>query len=580
MQCQQLKFVDVFKSDPYKELDSFSDGVLRTEDGRKFKIHRMLLAHRCIYFNALFCGDFADGEDVLLTGIDGETLDNILVYLYTGTIRLTEENATDVIVASDYLLIDPLMQEGVSFVLREMNPTNCVPLFLTAWQIEILGILNNCHRFIVIHFEEVVSNSEEIGSLPLEALERILSERSLNVSEERTVWNVIVGWVKFDFPERLQFVAELLRYISLEDVDEPLVNEIMLHSIVQENNICREPIFSKLQHTEHVQSFQQILKSQSVVTGCRVPQSLHLIAHYSITHTGCNINIYITCDGEIDYWRKVECVQFFPDCLIQLDRYVYMFDTWINKSLAFDMLDEKCLPMPPISKARCRYAVVSVNRYIYVMGGAVEAFDDIEDIERFDPSTGRWELVSRMLPMSLSEAVAMNGYIYAIGDVGGEPNPIMMVQVYDPECDMWTTVSAPRLFRHEFTAIAFRGHLYLIGGETYDCVLRSTEEYDPVEDIWIPMPDLPVAYLIPRAVVLKDVLIVYEENLDHRNFGGNTPPVYWDSENRKWHIIQESSPLRTIHMHKFCTITEPNIIKEIAKRNKNQSNKWVKSNLA
>ncbi|KAF8778238.1 Kelch-like protein 10 like protein [Argiope bruennichi] len=577
MQCQQLKFVDVFNSDPYKELDSFSDGVLRTEDGREFKIHRILLAQRCLFFKVLFCGDFTDGADVLLKGIDAETLDHILVYLYTGTIRLNEENATDILVASDYLLIDPLLQECRSFVLREMTPTNCISLFLIAWQIERLGILDQCHRFIVIHFEEVVSNSEEISSLPLEALKRILREKCLNVTEERTVWNVIVRWIKFDFPYRLQFVPELLKYVSLEDADEPLANDIMLHNIVKENNTCRELTFNKLQHTPCLQNFQQILKSQSVMSGPRIPSSLHLIAHYCVAHTGCSINIYLTCDDEIDYWRKIDSVHFFPDCLIQLGNYVYMFDTWINKSLAFDMLEEKCLPMTPISKTRCRYSVVSVNGFIYVMGGAVEAFDDIEDIERFDPSTGRWELVSHMIPMSLSEAVALNGYIYAIGDVGGEPNPIMMVQVYDPASDRWSSVSAPRLFRHEFTAIAFRGHLYLIGGETFDCVLRSTEEYDPVNDVWIPMPDLPVAYLIPRAVVLKDVLIVYEENLEHRSCGGNTPPVYWDSENRTWHIIQESSPLRMIHMYKFCTITEPHIIKEIVKRNRHQSNRWSQS---
>ncbi|GBN78119.1 hypothetical protein AVEN_74261-1 [Araneus ventricosus] len=53
---------------------------------------------QCPFFKALFCGDFGDGKDVLLKGIDSQTLENILVYLHTGTIHLNEENVTDILV--------------------------------------------------------------------------------------------------------------------------------------------------------------------------------------------------------------------------------------------------------------------------------------------------------------------------------------------------------------------------------------------------------------------------------------------------------------------------------------------------
>ncbi|GBN08836.1 Kelch-like protein 3 [Araneus ventricosus] len=582
MQCQKRKFGnDSF--DPYRESDFFSDAVLRTEDGNKFKINRNLLARHCPFFKALFSGDFGDSIDVLLKGIDAETLGSILVYLYTGTIHLNEEKATKILVASDYLLIDSLVQESRSFVLREMSPTNCVPVFLAAWRIESLGILNNCYRFIVIHFEEVVSQSEEIGSLPLEALKTFLRDKSLNVSDERTVWNVIVRWLKFDFPDRLQLFPELLRYISLEDADEPLVNDIIHPNMIQKNNFFLEPVFGELQYADHLQNFRQILNSQSIMTGSRIPTEVHLIIHYCIAHNSFDKNIYLTWDGETDYWRKVGSVNFFPDYLIQLGRYVYMFDTSMKMSSAFDTFDGKCVPLTPINKNRCFYSVVSVNGFIYVMGGIVDDFNYREDIERFDLRTGKWELVSRMAPMSLSEAVAVNGYIYAIGYDRVVRNPNMMVQVYDPTSDKWSFVSAPRLFMPEITAVAFRGHLYLIGGETFGCVLRSMEEYDPVTDVWIPMPDLPVAYRSPRAVALKDVLIVYEEDLVYKTCGESCdgpPPVYWDSENRMWHIIEESSPLRMIHFFKFCTITEPNVVKDIVKRNRQRSKRYVKSPLA
>ncbi|GBL92050.1 Kelch-like protein 30 [Araneus ventricosus] len=575
MQCKKRKFSDD-SSDPYTELDSSNDGVLRTEDGSKFQMNRNLLARRCPYFKTLFCGDFADSTDVLLKGIDAETLQSILVYLYTGTIqliKLNEENATNILVASDYLLIDSLMQESRSFVLREMSLTNCVPLFLAAWRIENLDILDKCHRFIVIHFQEIVSQSEEICSLPLEALKKLFREKSLNASNERTVWNVIVRWIISNTPDSLQLFPELLRYISFDDADEPLTNDIIFYKMIQENSFCQKLIFGELQHAAQHQNFRQILNSQSIFTGSRIPTDIHCC----IAEEGFYKNIYLTWDGEIDYWRKVGSVHFLPNYLIQLDRYVYTFGISIEIKLAFDMFDEKCLPMPhTICKFRWDYSVVSANGFIYVMGGCEEDFSYIEDIERFDPRTRKWELVSRMVPIYVSEAVAVRGYIYAIGYENALTN--MMVQVYDPASDRWSSVSAPRLLKLQTTAIVFRGRLYLIGGEYW----RSMEEYDPVNDVWIPMPNLPLVYRTPRALVLNDVLIVCEDDL-YRRLGESriiTPPVYWDSENQTWYIIQESSPLHMIDLLKFCTITEPNVVKGIVKRNRQKSKRCVKSPFA
>ncbi|GBN84359.1 hypothetical protein AVEN_80391-1 [Araneus ventricosus] len=204
MQCQKQKFDDD-SSDPYEELDSSSDAVLRTEDGNKFKINRNLLAGICPFFKAL-SAIFASEADALPCPPP----------------------------PSLAALVD---RKGFRFL--------------------------QCHRFVVIHFEEIMSQSEEIGNLPLEALKKILKENGLNVSDERTVWNVIVRWLKFDLPDRLRFVPELLKCISLEDVDEALVNDIIFHNLIQENNFCQELILGELQDTAHLQNFLTILDSKS-----------------------------------------------------------------------------------------------------------------------------------------------------------------------------------------------------------------------------------------------------------------------------------------------------------------------------
>ncbi|GIY69102.1 hypothetical protein CEXT_219631 [Caerostris extrusa] len=109
------------------------------------------------------------------------------------------------------------------------------------------------------------------------------------------------------------------------------------------------------------------------MSGSRCPTKLYLIAYYIVSYKGTNTELYLTCDGEIDFWRKIATFNSCPEYLVQLGHHVYMFDTWITKSVAFDILEEKCVPMTPLSKGRCRYSVVCIGDYIYVIGGVFEA---------------------------------------------------------------------------------------------------------------------------------------------------------------------------------------------------------------
>ncbi|GBO12884.1 hypothetical protein AVEN_34151-1, partial [Araneus ventricosus] len=220
--------------------------------------------------------------------------------------------------------------------------------------------------------------------------------------------------------------------------------------------------------------------------------------------------------------------------------------------------------MTPIYKSCKLYSVVSMNGFIYVIGGINEINSHpINDIERFDPRTGKLKVVSCMIPMFQSKTISAKGFIYVIKYNEYLRNPKMMVQVYDPASDKWLSFSVPSIFKPEITEIERRGHLYLIGYKlSLLKLIPCLEEYDSMVDIWIPMPYLLFIYRIKKAVVVKDVPIVHEEN---RRSGECTPPVYWVPENRTWHILQESSPLCMIHMSKICTITDPNVVKVIVK---------------
>lgn len=129
MENKELHFEINFCNDNQSKLLELSDGKLRTEDGRSFDIHKYVLAKRTEYFYAMFCGIGKKKSDVLIPGIKGEVLSNILCYIYTGNIHVTEENICDLIVASDYLLLNDLLSRLKEFLTRRLSAINCISIF-------------------------------------------------------------------------------------------------------------------------------------------------------------------------------------------------------------------------------------------------------------------------------------------------------------------------------------------------------------------------------------------------------------------------------------------------------------------
>ncbi|KAG8183544.1 hypothetical protein JTE90_003891 [Oedothorax gibbosus] len=576
------RFFEIFSDGPYKDLDQLFDATLHSEDGVTFQVHRMQLAVKNIYFKTMYCSNFSDSTDVLLKGIDGETLGQVLFYLYTNKAVLNHENVMDLWIASDYFLADSLKEMCRDFVFQALDEDNCLGVFLTVWNIEGLGLVEECFRYLVVHFRDAMldcspdcRNSSERTSvdiwkdLPFEAVKKVLESKNLDVLDERKVWDVILTWLEKDNSNKHQHIPELLKCMYADDLDELLATEI--HEVVR--NHFSLNIKSGISHNLF----------ENFACGSRAPNNLNFVAHHNMSN-GSNfyLDLYLTFDDKLDVWRKLETnLTLCPDFLVQIGYNVYMIDAWENRTIVFNLLDCSRSSMPPLAVDRSRYCVVSVLDHIYVLGGAMVDFGDTDTIERFDPVANEWHTVPQMHPMILTDAVAMNNCIYAIGDIGEELDS-MMVQVFNPMTDEWHVVEAPEHFRQEFTAVVYKGKLYVIGGEDQDSRLRTAEEYNPEADTWTLHSELPFAYVLPKAIVLGGLLVVYENDGYgyNRQLGRISHPVLFDEETEKWVVIDESSPLFNIHLYQFCNISQPDIVKGLVRKNRRPDVEWVNSYLA
>ncbi|KAF8778794.1 Kelch-like protein 17 like protein [Argiope bruennichi] len=299
-------FADIFNSGFWEGQQKFTDGTLQTDDGATFRIHRVVLSQRSGYFRALFSFNL-NQETVAIPNVDSKILESILLYIYTGIIILDEKNVWDMLIASDYLLLDDLLERCRSFTIQNMTSTNCLSSLAMTLQIDRLGITDDSYRYTLVHFEEALQTSNgELEKLPFEVLSKLLKSNSLNVTSERSVWKAIVLWTNNS--TKLSHVPELLTCLKLEEeVDEDLAAEILSHTIISNNPHCIDLMLRKEFNyyltkctllTQYARS-QGIGYQNSPISYCpRMPNRMYLIARHTLTHTKYGSELFLTYDNE------------------------------------------------------------------------------------------------------------------------------------------------------------------------------------------------------------------------------------------------------------------------------------------
>ncbi|XP_035228990.1 kelch-like protein 18 [Stegodyphus dumicola] len=564
-----MSFMDVVTTGPFARLQSLSDATLRTTDGSVFPVHKIILARHSDYFQALFCGNFSPGKEILIQGIDGRTLNDILIYIYTGRIKFDVENILNMLVASDYLLDNKLMEECKLFALRTMSISSSLPLLSIAFKYERLGILSDCYRFVQVHFDDILySPKTDIGDVPLEVLYQLLGDKSLNVAEERDVWMAIVMWIEKNILDRMLYVPSLVSCLSLEAVDESLAKDIILHPFVQNNRFCEAITKSTGTYFSKLECFLSRIQSP-VYNISRYPDYLNLIVHFYSSDYNENIEIFLTYDSKLDMWRQLCTASMTSNLVVLARQYVYMFNTYENQCTAFNITEKFWFTPDSHNMPRFKYCVVEVEGSIYILGGFLPSVNEATNfVEVYNLDTNTWDEVSRMSFMNTYDAVSLDGKIYAFGDTFNGHEIIMVAQAYNPHLDRWTFVTSPRISRRDFIAVAYKRHIYLIGGHEDGTSLTNVEQYDPFADVWMDFPDLPFFYFVPSAVVLQDTLIVYDGHTMDRERYKTNASCYWDEYESCWKTFVSDLSLDNIHLFRFCEIHNAEIVRDLTRENR------------
>ncbi|XP_078602996.1 kelch repeat and BTB domain-containing protein 2-like isoform X1 [Branchiostoma floridae x Branchiostoma japonicum] len=211
------------------------DVVLEVED-RKFPCHRLVLSAASPYFQAMFTSGMAESRQktVVLQGLDAGMFEEILEYIYSGSLQLSLDKVQPLYQAADLLQLDYVRKACIDYMVMNVQRSTCVDLYKFADVFSVDMVRRRSLQTIHIHFAKVAS-SEEFCSLSVNQLTEIISHDELDVKEETTVWEAVVRWVQHSREDRLHHLPSILPNIRFNLLTSDDMAAILEHPLVRED---------------------------------------------------------------------------------------------------------------------------------------------------------------------------------------------------------------------------------------------------------------------------------------------------------------------------------------------------------
>ena len=166
-----------------------------------------------------------------------------LEFIYTGNVQiLDEDDARDVVVIADYLLLQNLKTPATQTLLKELNTSNCISIFHLADEYHCEELLCKSKIIILANFRALFSaKREDVLQMSKEELAIFISSDELHVNAEEDVFSIILAWINHDKNNRRSHFPELFRQVRLVYVSRDfLCSDVVTNELVKNNEDCLE----------------------------------------------------------------------------------------------------------------------------------------------------------------------------------------------------------------------------------------------------------------------------------------------------------------------------------------------------
>ena len=509
--------------------DHLCDLTLVTKDGKEFKAHRNVLSAASPFFFKLLQSDMKENREgiVRFEEISGAVMENVLEFIYTGSVEVTEENSKDLIAAANYLLIPGLKTLSGRFLERQMSESNCISTFYFAEMYQCNELITNSRKFIHAKFASV-SEMDEFLNLEAKEVERWISSDEISVAVEEDVFEIILKWIGHDKSERKTSFEKLFLHMRLAFLSRDFLLDVVTNELVEENFDCLKLISKAIKLTgfaseeNRLQSPRKGLETRAIVacggryTFCYLPEKdewkclpdglTKIRVDYATRMLSYRDQLYVfSSDGKgerydpvVNSWCSLDSSSTWHTtvAVIRGDIYAIVVNISTNKSTIKRYKVERCSWQTVLSSDEgCRElsCVVAAGNHLYVCGGLEDDF--VATAERFDVVEIKWEEIASMQQTrGCAFGVATDGKIFVAGGMLEDGGLCLNTcEMFNISTNEWQFIGSLKVARESGSMMCLKGTLYVLGG-TNDGERSelSVECYDPTEDKWIEKTTVPV----------------------------------------------------------------------------------------
>uniref|UniRef100_A0A915Q811 BTB domain-containing protein n=1 Tax=Setaria digitata TaxID=48799 RepID=A0A915Q811_9BILA len=457
--------------------------VVLVVDSVRFSAHRIVLAATIPYFRAMFTADMAESqqEEIHLKDFEPDTLEQLISFSYTGSVRITAANVQSMMHAANFLQLTGIVDECSKFLKCRLHAQNVLGIRSFAMALGCVSLVLS-----------TVSQGEEYLALSVDDVVTILSRDELFVESEEQMFDACMRWVQHD-PERKQYLPRVLTCVRMPLLKPHFITDhIASHPFIRECLDCRDLIDEAKDYHLMPERRKSLKKFRTKQRCCfDVPGLIFAVG--GLTNAGDSLSTVEMYDPMTGKWTSAQPMNSIRSRVgvAVMNRMLYAIGGFnghdrLRTVEVFDPDQNKWSEVSSLINKRSALGAAAVNDRLYVCGG-YDGISSLASVEVYNPCTNRWTLTTPMIKQRSAAGIAViDNYIYVIGGHDGM-SIFNSVERFNVDSGEWQVIKSMSTKRCRLGAAAVRGKIYVCGGYDGCQFLKSVEVYEPEKDEWNPL---------------------------------------------------------------------------------------------